>query len=449
MGAVSQRAEITQSIVAELQPLLGSKIQRIDVVGPGEVVLELRCPGRTFRWLLSARPGAARTHLIEERPPRTAPGGALQALLRKRLVGRSLLALEAVGRTIRLAGEDVGLEVRLDRGKEAFRFLAEEERPGPGTAPAVDSFVALRFPENEAAAARYQVQAPAQAEAQLRAQLLAVLKKAEKKCATLVANLEGDRQALLALSADGQHGELLKTVLHQVRRGASSVQATNWETGEAVIIPLDPALGPKENLERFFRRAKRATRGLEKVEQRLTQERARQQALAAERALLSAAELSTLLARAEAREGEVGAPALEKRGGAPRRHPLDAVSRAFVAADGSEIRVGKGAKENDRLTFGGARADDIWLHAQGPGAHVVLRNAKGKSPHPDALLDAAHLAAHYSSHKGETKVEVIWTEARYVKKTKGAPPGQVGVSKARTLIVELQPARIQRLFQGR
>lgn len=447
---MSQSPQITEAIVAELHPLLGSKIQRVDVIGPGEVVLELRAPGRTFRWLLSARPGAARTHLVEERPPRTGPGGSLQALLRKRLVGRSLRALHAVGRTVTIGGDDFGLEVRLDRGKQAFRFLSEEERPGPQSAPSVTSYRELALPQNEAAMARYAAQGPADAAGQLRTQLQSALKKRRKKLERLLAGLEGDRAALVALGAEGQRGELLKGVLHTVRRGASSVQATDWATGEVVTVPLDPALGPKENLERFFHRAKRAARGLSKVEARLHTERTRLQTLDQEAERIAAADWPTLLELAEAGNVEGGTLAAGPGGSAPtKRHPLDAVSRAFVAFDGSEIRVGKGAKENDRLTFGGARADDVWLHAEGPGAHVVLRNAKGKSPHPEALIDAAHLAAHYSGKKGEPRFDVIWTEARYVKKTKGAPAGQVGVSKARTLHVVFEPARLERLFRGR
>ncbi|MEO1336112.1 MAG: NFACT RNA binding domain-containing protein, partial [Myxococcota bacterium] len=97
--------------------------------------------------------------------------------------------------------------------------------------------------------------------------------------------------------------------------------------------------------------------------------------------------------------------------------------------------------------FTGAKGDDIWLHARGTaGAHVILRNAKGRSPHPDALLDAAILAAHYSSAKNEGKVEIIYTEARHVKKTKGAPAGQVGVSKSKTLLVQMDAQRLQRLL---
>ncbi|MEQ8980761.1 MAG: hypothetical protein RL846_22655, partial [Deltaproteobacteria bacterium] len=74
------------------------------------------------------------------------------------------------------------------------------------------------------------------------------------------------------------------------------------------------------------------------------------------------------------------------------------------------------------------------------------RNDKGQSPSSEALLDAAHLAAFYSSAKNDAKVEVLHTEARHVKKTKGAPPGLVGVAKSKTLLVRMDSARLDRLL---
>jgi predicted ribosome quality control (RQC) complex YloA/Tae2 family protein len=129
-----------------------------------------------------------------------------------------------------------------------------------------------------------------------------------------------------------------------------------------------------------------------------------------------------------------------------RGAPIDRWSRRFVAADGTEIRVGRGARENDRLTLQGARGHDRWLHVRGlTGAHVVLRCDPGREPDPEALLDAAHLAVHYSGARREARADVIVAEARHVKKTKGAPPGQVGVAKSRTLRVVMEPERLRRL----
>ncbi len=87
------------------------------------------------------------------------------------------------------------------------------------------------------------------------------------------------------------------------------------------------------------------------------------------------------------------------------------------------------------------------MHVRGiSGAHVLIPNPKKQQIHPETILDAAHLAAHYSSAKNDSKVEIMVTEARFVKKTKGAAPGLVGVSRSKTLLINMEPERIQRLM---
>ncbi len=103
--------------------------------------------------------------------------------------------------------------------------------------------------------------------------------------------------------------------------------------------------------------------------------------------------------------------------------------------------------ENDALTVRIARGNDLWLHARGiPGAHVVVRLEKGRAPDQETLLDAAHLAAHFSGARGEPAVEVAWTRAKHVRKVRAGPPGAVSYSQERSLLLRLEPARLERLL---
>jgi predicted ribosome quality control (RQC) complex YloA/Tae2 family protein len=109
--------------------------------------------------------------------------------------------------------------------------------------------------------------------------------------------------------------------------------------------------------------------------------------------------------------------------------------------------VGRNAAANDELTKKVAKGNDLWLHARGlPGSHVVVPLAKGAAPDQETLLDAAHLAAHFSDGRGEPSCDVAWTRARFVTKKKGAPPGAVNVSQEKTLLLRVEPARLARLL---
>ena len=76
--------------------------------------------------------------------------------------------------------------------------------------------------------------------------------------------------------------------------------------------------------------------------------------------------------------------------------------RTYLSASGARILVGRAAEKNDALTFHVARPHDLWLHAKNrTGSHVIVPLEKNGSCPGDVLVDAAHLAAHFSEARGE------------------------------------------------
>jgi predicted ribosome quality control (RQC) complex YloA/Tae2 family protein len=109
--------------------------------------------------------------------------------------------------------------------------------------------------------------------------------------------------------------------------------------------------------------------------------------------------------------------------------------------------VGKNARCNDELTTKIAKGSDLWLHSRDtPGSHVVVQRQRGRELAHETLLDAATLAAHFSKASQEAQVDVMYTEAKYVRKVKGAAPGSVTVAGAKTLRVRLDATRLTRLL---
>ena len=108
-----------------------------------------------------------------------------------------------------------------------------------------------------------------------------------------------------------------------------------------------------------------------------------------------------------------------------------------VTIDGFEVLVGRGARENDELTFHVARPNDVWMHVGGgtPGSHVVIRNETGGDPPREVIEKAAQLAAWHSKARGAPKVEVHYCRAADVSKEKGAPAGQVQIKRFKKIKV--------------
>ena len=107
---------------------------------------------------------------------------------------------------------------------------------------------------------------------------------------------------------------------------------------------------------------------------------------------------------------------------------------------GYEVLVGKGAKDNDDLTFDVADGHDVWLHVGGetPGSHVVVKNPGGGEVPRDVVERAAALAAWYSKARGAPFVKVDWCRRSDVYKPRGAPAGMVELKSFK--VIKVKPA---------
>ncbi len=71
-----------------------------------------------------------------------------------------------------------------------------------------------------------------------------------------------------------------------------------------------------------------------------------------------------------------------------------------------------------------------------PGSHVVVRNPNKKEIPQRTLLEAAELAAFYSSGKKQTKAAVNYTLKKHINKPRRSAPGLVSLSSFKTILVE-------------
>ena len=116
-------------------------------------------------------------------------------------------------------------------------------------------------------------------------------------------------------------------------------------------------------------------------------------------------------------------------------------TRRYLSSDGFEILVGRTSNDNDHLTFKIARPNDLWLHAADyGGSHVVIRRQTRKEVPHQTIIEAAQLAAYFSQAKKDPKVDVHYTERKFVTKPKGAKPGLVRLQRFKNIIVEPKEA---------
>jgi predicted ribosome quality control (RQC) complex YloA/Tae2 family protein len=246
------------------------------------------------------------------------------------------------------------------------------------------------------------------------------IKRAEKKYEAMAAELEATGQfKMLRL-----YGELILAHLHELNKGQASVELINLynDSGQKVLIELDPTLSPRQNADRYFDKARRLETSIPIVKQRMAKQLAE---IAKLKALQTAPEEAI----------ETGRAGRSAKTSERKKVPF----RQFDMGNGWTAYAGKSAKNNDELTFGFAHKDDLWFHAwQAQGSHIILRAPKrGAIADKILLLKTASLAAYYSKAKASGKVPIIYTEVRYLKKVKKVP-GKVIYTNVKELMVEPQ-----------
>lgn len=239
-------------------------------------------------------------------------------------------------------------------------------------------------------------------------------------------------------------GEILLREKDSLRIEGSTVTVLDrYGGGQELSIPVDPALSIGQNAERMFHRYRRARRSVPHIEKRMQEITKRLGGLGpVQNQVRTARTLRKVRVLAERWKLAPRGVSSERtlRAGAGERGP-EARAREFRSSEGWTILVGRGARANDRLTFGVSAPHDFWMHAAGsPGAHVVVRNPSRKPQIPPRTLkEAAALAAFFSKARGGGAVDVHYTQRRYVRRPRGAPPGQVLVKRFRTVRVEPRP----------
>ncbi|HWS89496.1 MAG TPA: NFACT family protein [Pyrinomonadaceae bacterium] len=244
-------------------------------------------------------------------------------------------------------------------------------------------------------------------------------------------------------------GDLLLANIGTAVREGGKVRLTDFYAEGAPTIELEVEENRtlQEEAARRFARYAKARRAAREIAERLEKVEPELAALEARRAELE----RVVAARDEEALAEFVGEKTDERAGGGRRGTAGRdksrkkasgekgrALRRYRSSDGYEVVVGRGARENDELTFRVARSYDTWMHAADyPGSHVVVR-ARGKDdtiPHR-TLVEAARLAAHFSQARNDAKVAVNYTQRKFVSKPKGAAPGLVYLSSFRTLLVE-------------
>lgn len=257
--------------------------------------------------------------------------------------------------------------------------------------------------------------------------LASELSKRISKTENYIHKSEARLQALTDDIQPNQLADILMANLHQVPTNVKTVKLYNFYKDEEVSIKLNPQLSAQKNAENYYRKSKNRKIEVEKTEANVFD---KYEAIEHLRQLLT--ELEGIKNHKELK-GFMKANHLEKVAHQKQQETVPYKSFEFQQY---QIWVGKNAKANDELTLKYAYKEDLWLHAKDvPGSHVLIKHQSGKVFPKQVVERAAELAAYYSKRKTDSLIPVIFTPAKFIRKRKGAPAGQVVVTKEEVIMV--------------
>lgn len=213
------------------------------------------------------------------------------------------------------------------------------------------------------------------------------------------------------------YGELLIANLYQKKDFLKNIEVLNYYTGENVIIELDETKTLNENAQRYYKLYTKSKTTKEKSEQMLADLEIEREYL--ENVLYSIENASNLKDLEEIKD-EIGISKLQFRTQGTGEQQL----LKFNIND-FEVYVGKNNKQNDYIISKLSKDEDYWFHTRlCAGSHVLLK-VRESEPDEATLFECCKLAREYSSATQPSKVGVIYTKRKFIKKPPKAPLGYV------------------------
>ncbi|MEE1245509.1 MAG: NFACT RNA binding domain-containing protein [Acutalibacteraceae bacterium] len=231
------------------------------------------------------------------------------------------------------------------------------------------------------------------------------------------------------------YGELIKANLYSIKNGSEFAEVVNYYDSElkTVKIPLNPAISPSANANKYFKDYKKSYT----AEQTLTAliEKDRKELEYFDAVLDSINRSSTLSDLQEIREELEETGYIKRTKDKRKKGNSNSVFKEYTSREGYRILVGKNNRQNDLITTQIASKLDLWFHTKDiAGSHVLVMSG-GKVVSDQTVLQAATLAAKNSKAAASSKVAVDYTPVKFVKKPNGAKPGMVIYTTNKTIFV--------------
>ncbi len=220
------------------------------------------------------------------------------------------------------------------------------------------------------------------------------------------------------------NAELITASQYNLKKGIAVYEVFDYYNNRNVKIAVDPALTPSQNAQKLYKEYHKACTAENMLIKLIEEGEGDLVYLESVRDMLSRSTLEREFCEIKEELASQGF-LKNKKSGKKQMKSAALKPLEFKTSSGLTVLVGRNNIQNDKLTFKTAKKGDMWLHAQKcPGSHVLILS-DGREIPDDDIVEAAEIAAYYSSAREGTVVTVDYTDVKNIKKPNGAKPGFV------------------------
>lgn len=221
------------------------------------------------------------------------------------------------------------------------------------------------------------------------------------------------------------YGDLIMANLYNNQDFVPVITVFDYENNKNISIELDETKTLKDNANNFYRlynKAKVSNQKLAEFSEELTAEKVYLEQLLY--SVENVENIEDLLEISSEIEPEKTVKPDKKSAIMPKE----------IKTDDYTIFIGKNNKQNDYIVSKLAKDDDLWFHTRDcAGSHVLLRS---QNVTDKLILECAKLAKENSSGAKSSKIGIIYTKAKYLKKPPKANLGYVTYSHEKEIVID-------------
>lgn len=219
------------------------------------------------------------------------------------------------------------------------------------------------------------------------------------------------------------YGDLIMANLYALSDYSKVAEVFDYENNKQIKIELDSTKTLKDNANRFYKLYNKAKTASIKLSELISE---LEQNINYSEQILYSIDIADSISDLEEIKVEVS----------PKEKPkkVEKNSLMELEIEGCKVFVGRNNRQNDYIVSKLSKDEDFWFHTRDcAGSHILLRC---ENPSDKLIFECAKLAKKYSKGSLSSKVGVIYTKRKFLKKPPAANLGYVTYKNEKEIIVD-------------